>query len=50
MEKRNSLLMNTSILYRYTQKYYDKNLDLYQISAGQLKLIIMIYENKGNKM
>lgn len=50
MEKRNSLLMNTSILYRYTQKYYDKNLDLYQIGAGQLQFLILIYEHEGITM
>lgn len=50
MEKRNSLLMNTSLLYRCTQKYYDKNLDLYQIGAGQLQFLILIYENEGITM
>lgn len=50
MKKRNSLLMNTSLLYRCTQKYYDKNLDLYQIGAGQLQFLILIYENEGITM
>lgn len=50
MEKRNSLLMNTSFLYRCTQKYYDKNLYLYQIGAGQLQFLILIYENEGITM
>lgn len=50
MEKRNSLLMNTSLLYRCTQKYYDKNLGLYQIGAGQLQFLILIYENEGITM
>lgn len=50
MKKNNSLLMNTSILYRYTQKYYDKNLNLYQIGAGQLLFLILIYENEGITM
>ena len=50
MESNNYLLMNSSILYRCTQKYYDKQLNPYEIGAGQLQFLIMIYEDEGITM
>ena len=50
MESNNYLLMNSSILYRCTQKYYDKQLNPYEIGAGQLQFLIMIYEEEGITM
>lgn len=50
MENNNYLLMNSSILYRCTQKYYDKQLAPYKIGSGQLQFLIMVYENEGSTM
>lgn len=50
MESSNYLLMNNSILYRCAQKFYDKQLEHYQIGAGQILFLIMIYENEGITM
>lgn len=50
MESSNYLLMNNSILYRCAQKYYDKQLDDYQIGAGQILFLILIYEHEGITM
>lgn len=50
MESSNYLLMNNSILYRCAQKYYDKQLENYQIGAGQILFLILIYEHEGITM
>lgn len=50
MESNNYLLMNISILYRCGQKYYDKQLSDYDINAGQLPFLILIYEHEGISM
>lgn len=47
MEKQNDLLMDSSILYRSTQKYYDKMLQNLNLSYAQLPILIEIYENEG---
>ncbi|MEG2799782.1 MAG: anaerobic ribonucleoside-triphosphate reductase activating protein [Erysipelotrichaceae bacterium] len=47
MEEHNYLQMNSSILYRCSQKYYDKRMSEFQIGAGQLLFLILIYENEG---
>ncbi|MBQ0064746.1 MAG: anaerobic ribonucleoside-triphosphate reductase activating protein [Firmicutes bacterium] len=43
----NDLLMDISILYRSTQKFYDAQLKEYHLSYAQLPVLIMIYENEG---
>lgn len=50
MESSNYLLMNNSILYRCAQKFYDKQLEGYQIGAGQILFLILIYEHEGITM
>ena len=50
MEKTGRLLTDSSILYRCSQKYYDKVLDAYQLGSGQLPFLIFIYENEGITM
>lgn len=50
MEHNNYLFLNISLLYRCGQKYYDKKLADYQIGAGQLSFLILIYENEGISM
>lgn len=50
MDNSSFLLLHTSILYRSMQKYYDKRLQAYEIGAGQLLFLIMIYENEGITM
>ncbi len=42
--------MGNSILYRCTQKFYDRRLSEYQIGAGQIQFLILIYENDGISM
>lgn len=39
--------MDSSILYRSTQKYYDKMLQDLNLSYAQLPILIEIYENEG---
>lgn len=48
--QRQDMLINTSILYRCTQKFYDKQLNPYNLGAGQLIFLILIYENEGITM
>lgn len=50
MESSNYFLLNSSILYRCAQKFYDKQLEAYQIGAGQILFLILIYENEGITM
>lgn len=50
MDLNNYLLMNISILYRCGQKFYDKRLQKYHITGGQLPFLILIYENDGISM
>ena len=47
MSKQNDLLMDSSILYRSTQKYYDKMLQNLKLTYAQLPILIHIYENEG---
>ena len=44
------LLTDSSILYRCSQKYYDKVLSDFQLGSGQLPFLIFIYENEGITM
>ena len=50
MDNNNSLYLNTSLLYRCGQKYYDKQLKYHDINAGHLLFLILIYENEGITM
>lgn len=50
MENNHSLLLSTSLIYRCTCKYYDKQLSKYNIGSGQLMFLLMIYENEGISM
>lgn len=50
MPKQNDLLMDISILYRSTQKYYDKHLVTLELTYAQLPILISIYENEGISM
>lgn len=50
MPKQNDLLMDISILYRSTQKYYDKKLMSLDLTYAQLPILIAIYENEGISM
>ncbi|MEF9961300.1 MAG: anaerobic ribonucleoside-triphosphate reductase activating protein [Erysipelotrichaceae bacterium] len=47
MEDHNYLQMNASVLYRCSQKYYDKRMSEFQIGSGQLLFLILTYENEG---
>ncbi|MDD7280726.1 MAG: anaerobic ribonucleoside-triphosphate reductase activating protein [Erysipelotrichaceae bacterium] len=47
---KNDLFMDSSILYRTTQKYFDKELSQYQLTYAQLPVLIMVYENEGISM
>lgn len=50
MEQGSNLLLNTSILYRSMQKFYDKRLSEYDIGSGQLPFLLLIYEHEGIAM
>ncbi len=50
MENGSKLLINTSILYRSMQKFYDKRLSEYDIGSGQLPFLLLIYEHEGISM
>lgn len=50
MNNNQDLFMNSSIIYRCSQKYFDKQLLPYEIGAGQLQFLISIYENEGVSM
>lgn len=41
------LLLDISILYRSTQKYYDQMLQSMSLTYAQLPILILIYENEG---
>lgn len=47
---KNNTLIKNSMLYRCTQKYYDKVLREFDIGAAQMTYLIMIYENEGLSM
>lgn len=46
----NNMLTSNSILYRLTQKFYDRKLSGFQIGSGQIQFLLMIYENEGISM
>lgn len=50
MDKQTDLLMNLSVLYRSTQKYYDRMLQSIRLTYAQLPILIMIYEQEGVSM
>ena len=50
MDQQTNLLMNISVLYRSTQKYYDRNLQDLHLTYAQIPILIMIYENEGISM
>ena len=47
MDKQSDLLMNLSVLYRSTQKYYDRMLPSIDLTYAQLPVLILIYEQEG---
>ena len=47
MARQNDLLMDISILYRSTQKYYDRKLANLSLTYAQLPILIAIYEEEG---
>ena len=50
MDKQTDFLMNISVLYRSTQKYYDRMLQSINITYAQLPILIMIFEHEGISM
>ena len=50
MSEKSNFLLNLSVLYRNTQKYFDKVLAPYDIGYGQLMLLLLINENEGMTM
>lgn len=50
MDKQTDFLMNISVLYRSTQKYYDRMLQSINLTYAQLPILIMIYEKEGISM
>lgn len=47
---RTNILINTSILYRSSSKFYDKKAMKYDFGYGQLIFLLLIYENEGISM
>jgi len=50
MAENSSFMLNLSILYRNTQKYYDHVLAQYDMGSGQLIFLLYINEHKGVTM
>lgn len=50
METKSNFLINQSILYRNTQKFFDRILAKYDIGSGQLLFLFFINENEGISM
>ena len=50
MNYQNDFLINISALYRYTQKYFDKNMAAFNLGSGQLIFLLLIYEHEGISM
>lgn len=46
----NNFVMDLSVLYRNTQKYFDRVLARYEIGSGQLTFLMYINENEGATM
>lgn len=50
MQNQSNFLIHLSILFRNTQKYFDKVLAQYDIGSGQLIFLLSIYEHEGITM
>ena len=50
MSEQSNFVLNLSVLYRNTQKYFDKVLVPYEIGYGQLMFLLYINENEGVTM
>ncbi|MBQ9036658.1 MAG: anaerobic ribonucleoside-triphosphate reductase activating protein [Erysipelotrichaceae bacterium] len=50
MNYQNDFLINISALYRYTQRYFDKNMAAFNIGSGQMIFLLLIYEHEGIAM
>lgn len=50
MKKRNYLSLDSSILYRCSQKYFDKQFEKMGLGYAQINFLTMIYENEGISM
>ncbi|MBQ3385098.1 MAG: anaerobic ribonucleoside-triphosphate reductase activating protein [Erysipelotrichaceae bacterium] len=50
MHNQNNFLINISVLYRYTQKYFDRHLAQYGIGSGQMIFLLLINEHEGITM
>ena len=50
MSEQSNFVLNLSVLYRNTQKYFDKVLVPYDIGYGQLMFLLCINENEGITM
>ena len=50
MSEKNYLSLDSSILYRCNQKYFDKQLSQYEIGYTHMLLLTEIYENEGVSM
>ena len=50
MSEHDNFLISLSVLYRNTQKYFDRVLSRYDIGSGQLIFLLLIYEHDGITM
>ena len=47
MDAHTDLLLDLNILSRATQKYYDRQLQPFNLTYAQLPVLLMIYEGEG---
>ena len=50
MSEHDNFLINLSVLFRNTQKYFDRMLSRYDIGSGQMIFLLLIYEHDGITM
>ncbi len=50
MEEQGNFMLNLSVLFRNTQKFYDRMLAKFEIGSGQLIFLTLINENEGMTM
>ena len=50
MDNKSNIIINNSILYRMTQKYFDHNLAEFHLGYGQIIFLLLINENEGITM
>ncbi|MBR0137947.1 MAG: anaerobic ribonucleoside-triphosphate reductase activating protein, partial [Erysipelotrichaceae bacterium] len=50
MNNQNNFFLNISVLYRFSNRYFDRHLSKYDIGSGQLMFLLLINEYEGISM